>query len=81
MTRDFGSYPSSSTEADILQSQSSIGFDRSLRMRDLNVVFPLDRVRELCDQQFIGSLAESFFSLVGAQEDSEADRRERRARR
>lgn len=69
--RTFRVIPSDAAEADILQSQSSIGFDRSLRMRDLNVVFPLDRLRELRDQQFIGSLADDFFSMVGAQDNSE----------
>lgn len=58
-------------EADILQSQSSIGFDRSLRMRDINVVFPIDRLRELAADGTIGSLAPHYYSLVGAQEDSE----------
>ncbi len=58
-------------EADLLQSQSSIGFDRSLRMRDINVVFPIDRLRELVDDQAIGALSSQFYSLAGAQEDSE----------
>jgi D-proline reductase (dithiol) PrdB len=64
--------PSSTKEGDILQSQSSIGFDRSLRMRDLNVVFPLDRVHEFVQRGEIGELATDFYSLVGAQDDSEA---------
>jgi len=58
-------------EQDLLQSQSSIGFDRSLRMRDINVVFPLDRLRELLADHKIGALSEHFYSLVGAQDDSE----------
>jgi len=58
-------------EDDLLQSQSSIGFDRSLRMRDINVVFPIDRLRELVDDQAIGALSSEFYSLAGAQEDSE----------
>jgi D-proline reductase (dithiol) PrdB len=58
-------------EQDLLQSQSSIGFDRSLRMRDVNVVFPIDRLRELTADQAIGALSGKFYSLVGAQDDSE----------
>jgi D-proline reductase (dithiol) PrdB len=58
-------------EQDLLQSQSSIGFDRSLRMRDINVVFPLDRLRELAADHEIGALSGQFYSLVGAQNDSE----------
>ncbi|MGH3251645.1 MAG: glycine/sarcosine/betaine reductase selenoprotein B family protein, partial [Trebonia sp.] len=59
------------SEQDLLQSQSSIGFDRSLRMRDINVVFPIDRLRELAASQAIGALSDKFYSLVGAQDDSE----------
>jgi D-proline reductase (dithiol) PrdB len=64
--------PSDVAEGDLLQSQSSIGFDRSLRMRDINVVLPIDRLRELVEHGEIGSLAANFYSLVGAQENSEA---------
>ncbi len=59
------------SEGDLLQSQSSIGFDRGLRMRDINVVFPVDRLRELVADGTVGALAPRFYSLVGAQEDSE----------
>lgn len=58
-------------EQDLLQSQSSIGFDRSLRMRDVNVVFPIDRLRELAAAGEIGGLTGAYYSLVGAQDDSE----------
>lgn len=68
--RDDPSYrviPSEVRESDLLQSSSSIGFDRSLRMRDINVVFPIDRLRTLLQDRAIGGLAPSFYSLVGAQ--------------
>jgi D-proline reductase (dithiol) PrdB len=58
-------------EQDLLQSQSSIGFDRSLRIRDINVVFPIDRLRELAADHAVGALSGEFYSLVGAQDDSE----------
>jgi D-proline reductase (dithiol) PrdB len=58
-------------EQDLLQSQSSIGFDRSLRMRDINVVFPIDRLRELVAEHEIGALGPKFYGLVGAQDNSE----------
>jgi D-proline reductase (dithiol) PrdB len=64
--------PGSVAEADLLQSQSSIGFDRSLRMRDINVVFPIDRLRELVADGSVGDLSPHYYSLVGAQEDSES---------
>lgn len=59
------------SESDLLQSQSSIGFDRSLRMRDINVVFPIDRLREFVADHKIGALTTKFYSLVGAQDNSE----------
>ena len=58
-------------ESDLLQSQSSIGFDRGLRMRDINVVFPIDRLRELAADGTIGGLTDEFYSLTGAQAHSE----------
>ena len=35
--------------------------------RDINVVFPVDRVRELVGQHEIGSLASTYYSFMGAQ--------------
>ena len=58
-------------ESDLLQSQSSIGFDRGLRMRDINVVFPIDRLRELAADGTVGALTDKFYSLTGAQANSE----------
>lgn len=58
-------------ESDLLQSQSSIGFDRGLRIRDVNVVFPIDRLRELVADGTIGGLTRRFYSLTGAQANSE----------
>jgi D-proline reductase (dithiol) PrdB len=62
--------PSSSAQADILQSHASIGFDRSATYRDLNVVFPLDRVRELVERGALAALAPNFYSFMGAQRDT-----------
>jgi D-proline reductase (dithiol) PrdB len=52
--------------ADILQSHVSIGFDHTAIMRDLNVTLPIDRVRELVDKGIVGSLAENYYSFMGA---------------
>jgi D-proline reductase (dithiol) PrdB len=59
--------PSGVSQAEILQSHSSIGFDRVPAQRDLNVTFPIDRLRELVDRGEIGSLAANFYSFMGAQ--------------
>lgn len=64
--------PAGTPEADILQSHSSIGFDRTAAARDLNVSYPVDRLRELVEQGIIGDLGPRFVSFMGAQTDPEA---------
>ena len=58
--------PSTAKAADILQSHVSIGFDHTAIMRDLNVTLPMDRVRELVDKGIVGSLAQHYYSFMGA---------------
>ena len=59
--------PSSTPARDIIQSHTSIGFDRTAFMRDVNITFPIARVRELVKRGEIGSLSENFYSFMGAQ--------------
>ncbi|MGA2394938.1 MAG: glycine/sarcosine/betaine reductase selenoprotein B family protein [Candidatus Lustribacter sp.] len=61
--------PSNAPAGDILQSHSSIGFDRSGVIADINVVFPLDRLREMVREGALGELAPTFYSFMGAQRD------------
>ena len=61
--------PSSSPASAILQSHTSIGFDRTAIMRDINVTFPIDRLRELVERGTIGELSERFYSFLGANRD------------
>ena len=46
-------------------SHVSANFDRTGFQQDWNVVFPLDRLRELADQGAIGSLAAYHYSFMG----------------
>jgi D-proline reductase (dithiol) PrdB len=55
---------------EILQSHASIGFDRTATQRDLNIVFPLDRLRELVSRREVGRLARECYSFMGAQRDT-----------
>jgi D-proline reductase (dithiol) PrdB len=55
--------------ADILQSHTSLGFDRTAIMRDLNVTFPIDRLRELVARGVIGGLGPNHYSFMGALRD------------
>ena len=52
---------------DIVQSHTSLGFDRVAIMRDVNISFPIDRLRELVAQGALGGLAPSHYSFMGAQ--------------
>ena len=61
--------PSNTKPSDILQSHVSIGFDHTAIYRDINVAFPIDRMRELADRGVIGSVAENHYSFMGALRD------------
>ena len=50
----------------ILQSHTSLGFDRVAIMRDLNVTFPVDRLRELVARGQLGGLGPNNYSVMGA---------------
>jgi D-proline reductase (dithiol) PrdB len=52
---------------DIVQSHTSLGFDRVPIMRDVNISFPVDRLRELVARGALGGLAPSHYSFMGAQ--------------
>jgi D-proline reductase (dithiol) PrdB len=64
--------PSASSAADIVQSHTSIGFDRTAVLADVNVVFPIDRLREMVESGRIGAFAQNFYSFMGAQRDTSA---------
>jgi D-proline reductase (dithiol) PrdB len=62
--------PSDTPVADIIQSHTSIGFDRTPIMRDVNISFPIDRLRELTARGEIGGLAPNAYSFMGALRDT-----------
>lgn len=53
--------------ADVIQSHTSIGFDRVPTMRDVNISFPIDRLRELIARGELGGFGPSHYSFMGAQ--------------
>lgn len=61
--------PADTPASEILQSHTSLGFDRTAIIRDLNVTFPVDRVRELAARGEVGGLAPRFYSFMGALRD------------
>jgi D-proline reductase (dithiol) PrdB len=52
--------------ADLVMTQSSVNFDRSGFQQDVNLVFPLQRFRELEIEGVIGSLGDVHYSFMGA---------------
>jgi D-proline reductase (dithiol) PrdB len=63
---------------ELVMSHFSAGFDRSGFQRDCNVVFPIDRLREMAAEGKIGSLADFHYSFRSrnAREDMPAPIRE-----
>ena len=59
--------PTETPTVDIIQSHTSIGFDRVPTMRDVNICFPIDRLRELIARGELGGLGPSGYSFMGAQ--------------
>ena len=58
--------PGDAGAGDLVMSHVSTNFDRSGFQQDLNLVLPLDRLRELVEQKVIGSLASYHYAFMGA---------------
>jgi D-proline reductase (dithiol) PrdB len=63
---DYRVIPADTKREDLLISHISINFDRTGFQEDWNVVFPLDRLRELAADGVIGSVANTHYSFMGA---------------
>jgi len=71
-----GSYrliPGDTRAGELLMSHISVNFDRTGFQEDLNVAFPIDRLRELAADGTIGSLASVHYSFMGAFPPAEAE--------
>jgi D-proline reductase (dithiol) PrdB len=75
---DHRAIPSDTPAGDIVMSHVSLGFDRTGFQQHLNVIFPLDHMRELAAEGVIGALAANHYSYMGATDPRhmEADARE-----
>ena len=58
--------PSDWDNNDILVSHVSINFDRAGFQRDINVVYPIDRLREFAVEGVIGSVAAAHITVMGS---------------
>ena len=63
---EYRAVPASWNSADILMSHVSINFDRAGFQRDINMVLPVDRLRELVADGSIGSVAATHFTVMGS---------------
>lgn len=65
-TAEYRALPATLPPSDIRMSHVSINFDRSGFQRDINVVYPLERLRELAAEGVIGSVADTHFAVMGS---------------
>lgn len=63
---DYRIIPGETPAADLVMSHISVNYDRSGFQEDLNVVLPIDRLRELEADGTIGSVSEFHYSFMGA---------------
>ena len=63
---EYRAVPSAWDNADILMSHVSINYDRAGFQRDINVAYPIDRLRDLAAEGVIGSVAETHFTVMGS---------------
>ena len=68
---DFGSgecrpLQRSANADDILISHVSINFDRAGYQRDINVVYPIDRLKHMAIDGLIGSVANTHYTVMGS---------------
>lgn len=63
---DYRVIPGDTPAGNLIMSHVSVNFDRSGFQEDINVVFPIDRLRELLAEGVIGSVSEFHYSFMGA---------------
>jgi D-proline reductase (dithiol) PrdB len=63
---DYRVIPSTTNSGDILMNHVSVNFDRTGFQDDVNIVFPIDRLKEMAADGEIGSVADFHYSFMGA---------------
>jgi D-proline reductase (dithiol) PrdB len=59
--------PSDTNPRELTFSHTSTNWDRSGFAMDVNVIFPIDRLKELVSEGVIGSLADKYFALFNVE--------------
>ena len=62
----FRTIPDGVDPGDVLMSHVSVNYDRTGFQQDLNVILPLDRLRELVADGVVGGVARAHYSFMGA---------------
>jgi D-proline reductase (dithiol) PrdB len=70
MAGDYRIIPMAIRAKELVMTHISTNFDRTGFQQDWNVVFPLDRLRELAQEGIIGSVAAYHYSFMGAADPS-----------
>jgi D-proline reductase (dithiol) PrdB len=63
---DYRVIPGNTPAANLRMSHISVNFDRSGFQEDVNVVFPLERLREIQADRAIGAISDFHYSFMGA---------------
>jgi len=70
--------PGDTVADELIMSHVSTNFDRSGFQQDWNIVFPLDRLRDLRDEGHIGSVARFHYSFMGAMDPTDLEQSARK---
>ena len=70
---DYRVIPGDVDPADVVMSHVSVNFDRTGFQQDLNVCFPIDRLREMAADGIIGSVSNFHFAVSGAPHPAELE--------
>ena len=65
-TAEFRELPADLPASEIRMSHISINYDRPGFQRDINVAYPIDRLKELAAEGVIGSVAPTHYSVMGS---------------
>jgi D-proline reductase (dithiol) PrdB len=70
---EFRELPAALSASDIVMTHVSVNYDRTGFQRDINTVYPIDRLRELAAEGVIGSVADTHYAVMGANDPKQWD--------
>lgn len=73
ITGEYRVIPGDTRARDLVMTHVSTNYDRTGFQQDWNVVFPLDRLRELAHEGVIGTVSDYHYSFMGAAEPAQME--------